>query len=128
VIVLDTHVLVWLAAAPDRLSDPARAAIADDDPAISTITAQEIAYLVTRGRIELDRPVAAWVADVLAAHAVQALAPSVGVAVRAGCLESSRFPGDPADRLIYATAVEHGARLATADERLRAADPARVVW
>jgi PIN domain nuclease of toxin-antitoxin system len=31
----------------------------------------------------------------------------------------SSFPGDPADRLIYATAIEHGYRLVTRDDRLR---------
>jgi PIN domain nuclease of toxin-antitoxin system len=128
VIVLDTHVFVWLAAAPERLSQAVRRALAEDSSAISTITVQEVAYLVMRGRIELDRPVGAWVSDVLAVHEIEPVAPGVAVAVRAGSLEPSRFPGDPADRLIYATAVEHGARLASADERLRAADPARVIW
>ncbi|MGH2824083.1 MAG: PIN domain-containing protein, partial [Thermoleophilaceae bacterium] len=54
-IVLDTHALIWLAAEPERLGDGARDAIAAEaDRAISTISAQEIAYLVLRGRIELD--------------------------------------------------------------------------
>jgi PIN domain nuclease of toxin-antitoxin system len=128
VIVLDTHALVWLAVAPERLGEAAAAAIEAEDRAISTISVQEVAYLVMRGRIELDRPVTTWISDVLRAHRVEPIEPSVAVAVRAGSLEPSKFPGDPADRLIYATAVEHGARLATADERLRAADPARVVW
>ena len=128
-IVLDTHALVWLATAPERLGDRARESIAaDGDCAISTISAQEIAFLVMRRRIELDRPVARWIADVLRAHEVRALAPTVSIAVRAGSLDPAGFPGDPADRLIYATAVEHGSRLASADRRLHAADPARVLW
>jgi predicted nucleic acid-binding protein len=45
-----------------------------------------------------------------------------------GSLDTDAFPGDRADRLIYATAVEHGSRIASADRRLHAADPARVVW
>jgi PIN domain nuclease of toxin-antitoxin system len=129
VILLDTHALVWLAVAPERLGKQARGAIhAEADRAISTISAQEIAYLVMRGRMELDRPVRVWIADVLRAHDVQALAPTLSIAVRAGGLDSAEFPGDPADRLIYATAVEHGSRIASADERLQSADPARVVW
>jgi PIN domain nuclease of toxin-antitoxin system len=128
-IVLDTHALVWLAVSPERLSDRARESIAgEDDCAISTISAQEIAFLVMRRRIELDRPVARWIADVLRVHEVRALAPTVSIAVRAGSLEADAFPGDPADRLIYATAVEHGSRIASADRRMHAADPARVVW
>lgn len=128
-IVLDTHALVWLALARERLGKGAREAIAAEaDRAISTISAQEIAYLVMRGRMELDRPVRMWIGDVLRAHEVHALAPTLSIAVRAGSLDSVEFPGDPADRLIYATAVEHGSRIASADERLLAADPARVIW
>jgi PIN domain nuclease of toxin-antitoxin system len=128
-IVLDTHVLVWLAVAPERLGDSASEALEDEtDRAISTISAQEIAYLVMRRRMELDRPVATWIADVLGSHDVRAIAPTVAIAVRAGSLDAARFPGDPADRLIYATALEHIARVVSADERLRAVDPARVIW
>jgi PIN domain nuclease of toxin-antitoxin system len=129
VIVLDTHALVWLAADPERLGDGAREAIAAEaDRAISTISAQEIAYLVMRGRLELDRPVRVWIADVLRAHEVQAIAPTLSIAVHAGSLDATQFPGDPADRLIYATAVEHGSRIASADRLLRSLDPDRVVW
>jgi PIN domain nuclease of toxin-antitoxin system len=52
----------------------------------------------------------------------------VPIAVRAGSLDAASFPGDPADRLIYATAVEHAARVVSADDRLRAVDPDRVIW
>lgn len=128
-IVLDTHVFVWLAASPDRLSSAARGAIElEGEPAISTITVQEVAYLVVRDRLTLDRPVEQWVADALHEHEIEPLAPGVGVAARAGSLKPGEFPGDPADRIIYATALEHGARLITADARLRSLDPARCVW
>ena len=128
-IVLDTHALIWLVVAPERLGEAAREAIAaEGERAISTVSAQEIAYLVMRGRMELDRPVRTWIADVLRAHEVHPLAPNLSIVVRAGSLDSAEFPGDPADRLIYATAVEHGSRIASADERLLAADPARVIW
>jgi PIN domain nuclease of toxin-antitoxin system len=95
---------------------------------VSTASIQEISYLASSGRIGLDRPVARWVSDVLATHAVRPIAPTVPIALRAGALDAEAFPADPADRLIYATAVELDAQLATADARLRAADPARVAW
>jgi PIN domain nuclease of toxin-antitoxin system len=129
VIVLDTHALIWLADAPERLGDAAHKALSEEaHRAVSTISAQEIAYLVMRRRLELDRPVARWIADVLSVHEVQAIPPSVAIAVRAGSLDAASFPGDPADRLIYATALDQGARVVSADERLRAVDPHRVVW
>lgn len=128
-IVLDTHVLVWLAGDRKRLSSAASEAIhSDGELAISTASVQEVAYLTIRGRLAMDRPTATWIRDALNVHQVQALAPTVSVALRAGSLDPEEFHGDPIDRLIYATAVEHDVRLVTADGRLREADPSRVVW
>jgi PIN domain nuclease of toxin-antitoxin system len=128
-IVLDTHVLLWLALEPERLSSAAAEMIAaESERAISAITAHEVAYLVARGRVDLYRPVKAWLADVLGAFEMQALPATTAVALRAGSLDPVDFHGDPVDRLIYATAVEHDAQLVTADGRLRECDPARAVW
>ena len=127
-ILLDTHALIWLADDPDRLGDAARQAIAEDgEPAISPISVQEIAYLVLRGRLELDRPVGIWVHDALRTNEVQAVAQSVAIALRAGSLPTE-FPGDPADRIIYGTALEQGVRLVTRDAAIASYDPPRVVW
>jgi PIN domain nuclease of toxin-antitoxin system len=129
VILLDTHVLVWLAGARERLSAGAQKAIdSGHELAISVASIQEIANLVARGRLAMDRPVETWIGDVLNVHGVPALAPTVSTALRAGSLDPVEFHGDPADRLIYATAVEHDAGLISADERLQRSDSARVVW
>jgi PIN domain nuclease of toxin-antitoxin system len=129
VILLDTHVLIWLAGARERLSSAAREKIeAAHELAISVASVQEIAYLVARGRLAMDRPVETWVSDALSVHEIRALAPTVSTALRAGSLDPVEFHGDPADRLIYATAVDQDALLVSADERLRSCDPARVVW
>lgn len=128
-ILLDTHSLIWLAADDERLSPPAHDAIeADSDRAVSLASVQEIAYLVARGRVTTDRPLETWLGDALGVHEVRALAPTVSTSLRAGLLDPKEFHGDPIDRLIYATAVEHDARLVTADERLREFDPERTVW
>jgi PIN domain nuclease of toxin-antitoxin system len=126
---LDTHVLVWLVGAPERLSKVAREAITGQvELAVGLVSIQEIAYLVARGRLSMDRPVATWISDALNVLDVRALAPTLSTALRAGSLDPKTFHGDPIDRLIYATAVEHDARLVTADKRLRQFDPGRVVW
>ena len=83
--------------------------------------------LVRRGRLTLDRDVRAWVRAALAPQSIAELAPTAATALRAGLLEDP-FPGDPADRLIYATAVERDAPILTADRAFRAYDPARCVW
>jgi PIN domain nuclease of toxin-antitoxin system len=89
---------------------------------------QEIAYLAVRGRLAMDRPVGTWIRDVMTVHEVRALPATVAASLRAGSLDPDEFHGDPVDRLIYATAVEHDAQLITADERLRKSDSSRTVW
>ena len=61
-------------------------------------------------------PVRSWLEQLGAQVRTIPLTPAI--AATAVSLPSS-FPGDPADRLIYATAVEHGWRLVTKDRRLR---------
>src|SRR5690349_14871069 len=72
---------------------------------ISPITCWEVAMLVEKGRVALDRPLARWVDDLVASEVdVAELTPAIAAA--AGVLDD--FHGDPADRLIYATAAERG--------------------
>jgi PIN domain nuclease of toxin-antitoxin system len=128
-IVLDTHTLLWRMLEPERLSTVAGEAIANaPERAISAITFQEVAYLVARRRVDLYKPVGPWLVDALGALEGVALPATVSVALRAGALDPQKFHGDPIDRLIYATVVEHDAQLVTADGRLREFDPERTVW
>jgi PIN domain nuclease of toxin-antitoxin system len=62
-------------------------------------------------------PIRSWLERLAAQIRTLPLTPAI--ADTAVSLPSS-FPGDPADRLIYATAIEHGLRLVTKDRRLRA--------
>jgi PIN domain nuclease of toxin-antitoxin system len=129
VIVLDTHAWLWWLSAPDRLSDAAAEAIAAASQlGVSTLSAWEVAMLVARGRIALDRDVSSWVGQGLADARVESLPPSAQVAVEAGLLDSRSFPGDPVDRLIYATARSLGATLVTRDRAIRAFDSRSTLW
>ncbi|MBA2464818.1 MAG: type II toxin-antitoxin system VapC family toxin [Nocardioidaceae bacterium] len=128
-IVLDTHAWLWWSSAPDRLSHAAREAIdASDRLGVCTISCWEVAMLEVRGRVELDRDVRAWVAQALAHPRARTLELTPAAAVAAGLLDGRDFPGDPADRIIYATAEALGARVVTRDRRMRDFDAARTVW
>jgi len=117
-VVLDTHVIHWWSAEPDRLSRTATKAIGEaDELAVAAISWFELAWLASHERIVLTIPIRSWL-DQLSAQA-RTVGITTAIAETAVALPSS-FPGDPADRLIYATAIEHGWRLVTKDVRLRA--------
>ena len=79
-------------------------------------------------RISLDRDLRHWVREALAQPRVVALAPGADIAVAAATLDQDVFPGDPIDRIIYATARDAGAVLVTRDRALLAFDPQNTVW
>jgi PIN domain nuclease of toxin-antitoxin system len=116
-VLLDSHVVHWWSAEPRRLSQAAsRAVEGADELAVAAISWYELAWLAEHERIQLTIPVLSWLQR-LAEH-VRTVGITPSVAASAVSLPSS-FPGDPADRLIYATAVEYGWRLVTKDRRLR---------
>ncbi len=128
-IVLDTHVWLWWVAEPRRLSQGAREAIDSSERfGVATISCWEIAMLAEADRIELDRAVETWIEQALADPRTQSLPLTSAVAVRAALLGREGFDGDPADRIIYATARDLGAGLVTRDRALRAFDPRGTIW
>jgi PIN domain nuclease of toxin-antitoxin system len=129
VIVLDTHAWLWWLAEPSRLSRAARRAIDEAETiGVSAISAWELAMLVRRRRISLDRDVGAWVRQALVPARVRQHPLTADVAVAAGMLDGGGFPGDPADRFIYATAQAMRAPLVTRDEAIRGYDARTTVW
>ncbi len=125
-VLLDTHVVQWWSAEPARLS--ARAAdllLRADELAVAAITWFELAWLARHERIIVAIPIRSWL-DQLAAQ-VQTIAITPAIADTAVSLPAS-FPGDPADRLIYATAVENGLTLVTKDGRLRKQGRSVAAW
>ena len=85
-----------------------------DDAAVSAITFWEVAMRVQKGRLDVLSDVAAWRRD-LVSRGLHEIPVDGGIATRAGLLPD--LHGDPADRLIVATALE-GHQLLTADRRL----------
>ena len=116
-VLLDSHVVHWWSAEPDRLSDKAAREIGSaDELAVNSITWFELAWLARNDRITLSVPVRSWLAGL--AEDLRTVVTTPAIADTAAALPAS-FPGDPADRLIYSTAVESGWRLVTKDRRLR---------
>ncbi len=114
---LDTHVIQWWSAEPERMSPAAKqAALEADELAVSAISWFELAWLAHHERILVTVPIRSWLEDL--ARPVRTIGVTPAIAAAAVALPSS-FPGDPADRLIYATALESGFRLITKDGRMR---------
>lgn len=87
-----------------------------DELAVAAISWFELAWLAQHERIMLTLPVRSWLEELAGQVRTAPITPAI--AATAVSLPSS-FPGDPADRLIYATAIEHGWQLVTKDRKLR---------
>jgi PIN domain nuclease of toxin-antitoxin system len=120
-LLLDTHVLIWLMFGESKLGSRAKAEIARVGDAgnlhVSAITPWEIGVLVSKKRIDLRRDTLVWIREALSMPGVSLipLDPEIAVA-------SARLPfemhSDPADRILVATARQLGAALVTADKTL----------
>jgi PIN domain nuclease of toxin-antitoxin system len=118
-ILLDTHALLWWQARSERRSAAAERAIARADVIlISPVSCWEVATLLRLGRIALDRDVFIWARDLFAADGVEPAPLTAQVAVAAATL-GPEFHGDPADRFLYATSLEHSVPLVTEDDSIR---------
>ena len=131
-ILLDTHVLVWWIQGDSGLLSPkASAAISsemqDGEIALSSITAWEIAMLVSRGRLALSMDAVVWLSIVEEINGVKFIPVNNEIAVMAVHLPGD-FHKDPADRLIVATARKLGVAIVTADENIRAYQHVQTIW
>jgi len=117
VILLDTHVLLWLDRDDPALGAGSRAAIESawkaGAVAVSAISFWEVAMLQIRGRIVLPQPSTGWRLDWLEAGLLEHQLDGA-TAMQAAALDV--FHPDPADRFIVATAIAAGATLVTADQ------------
>jgi PIN domain nuclease of toxin-antitoxin system len=130
VILLDTHVVLWLSIDPLKLSGKARDAIKEarrhgEGIAVSGITLLELATLASKGRLSLAISLESFLEQIEATFTVlpitsRACARTIGL--------PAAYPKDPADRIIAATALVEGLALLTADRAIRRAKAVRTIW
>jgi PIN domain nuclease of toxin-antitoxin system len=130
-ILLDTHVLVWLAVEPARISPRARSAIrrarSGGEISVASITLWEIAVLLARGRLQAPGTIESGVRLFIEKTSVVVREITPEIAALAAQFPDD-YSGDPADRLIGATARAEGIPLITRDELMRASPLIRTVW
>jgi PIN domain nuclease of toxin-antitoxin system len=130
VVIADTHVLLFDALSPSRLTKKAKLRLERgyDEGALccSDITLWEIAMLISKARIHVESDAVRFMDDILQARRINVLPITPEIAVQAQSIAFSK--GDPADRLIASTALIHDADLITADEYLRTVPSLRAVW
>jgi PIN domain nuclease of toxin-antitoxin system len=127
VIVLDTHAWIWWVDGSKKL--PARTRRRIDQAkqiGVCAVSCWEVARLVARGRLKLDRETGDWIASALRAPGVELLPLEPEIAVAAASLGG--FGGDPVDHLIVATARHRRVPLATADDGIAESGLVEVVW
>ncbi len=130
-IVLDTHAWIWFISNPEFLSKRAKnavqAAVEDKSILISSISAWEVALLVTKKRLKLTLDISDWIAKSESLPFIQFVPVTNSIAVKSVNLPSPLHP-DPADRIIIATALSVGAPLVTKDKKLLDYAPAKTIW
>ena len=127
-VLLDSHTLYWWSSDSSRLSATAARVVARaDELLVASISWFELARLAQKGKLLVPMPVRSWLESL--SEGVRTIAATPAIAATAAELPAT-FPGDPADRLIYATAIELGCVLVTKDERMRAHRHSRrvTVW
>src|SRR5437762_6202385 len=119
VILLDTHVLVWLTSEPVKLSKQASSAIRRANKvggiAISAITLWELAWLTTHGRLQVTETVESYLEEVSSLVAIRPI--TIKVAALANQFPAD-YSSDPCDRLIGATALAEEIGRASCRERV----------
>jgi PIN domain nuclease of toxin-antitoxin system len=129
VILLDTHILVWLTTEPARLSKHASSAIRrasrDGGIAISEITLWELAWLSSHGRLQVTGTVEAYLDEVSSRVSVRPITAKVAALANQF---SADYSVDPCDRIIGATALAEGMILVTKDVKIRDCKLLHTLW
>lgn len=120
-LLFDTHALLWLVNGDSQLGLKSRRIINEASEKkqlfVSTISIWEIAMLHAKERIDLGKSTIIWVNEVLQATGANLLVLTPEIAVLS-CELPDHFHGDPADRILIATAKHQDLTLLTKDEKI----------
>ncbi len=121
-VLLDTHVLLWLLAGSERVSDRTRSLLADpsNDVFTSVASAWEIAIKVGLGKLNVPPALVTWLPQQLAASRLAVLPITIEHAL--GVERLPAHHADPFDRLLVAQAMAEDLVLATGDRYLERYD------
>lgn len=131
---LDTQTWIWSVLDHPRLSRRARAVLAavpsPERVGVAAISLKEAAWHLAHGRIVVDDTFGVWplwLRRAAASPHIEVLPLTVDVAIESEHL-GDRFPADPGDRLIAATARVHDLTLITADSPIRRSRVVPTLW
>lgn len=128
-LLLDTHVVIWLALEPERISQTAIQSMItarqQGGLSIAACTVWEIAVLHAKAKIRLDASVDEFLQRVEKAYTILPLTRQIAVR---GTQLATPYPNDPADRQIGATALLHGLQLVTADRPIHRSGEVPCIW
>lgn len=120
-LLLDTHVIVWSLMQPNELSDSIiktiNSAQENGNLLLSSISLWEIAMLKAKKRINIYQPIKEFLKTIVDIDGMNIADLSSGIAAESTLLVDD-FHGDPADRIIAATAIETGAIILTRDSKI----------
>jgi PIN domain nuclease of toxin-antitoxin system len=126
-LLLDTHIWLWSALEPQRLTRRVEKALRDsaNELWLSPISVGELIVLLRKGRLRLPHDVASWVARSMQDLQISEAPLTVEVALAVSSISFAH--GDPADHFLAATAKVLGLTFVTADEHLTKLPGVRVL-
>ncbi|HEY5893373.1 MAG TPA: type II toxin-antitoxin system VapC family toxin [Chthoniobacterales bacterium] len=117
-LILDTNAWLWLFNEPERLSDASRQRLnAESTLGLSDISLWEVGMLQAKGRIILHTPLDVWMRRATQRNLILLLRITPEIAIDSNNL-TGEFHGDPADRIITATARSHNLTVVTSDRKI----------